>query len=178
MNTVTYIILIVAAVFALLFIMAAFKSNHYTIVREIVVDKPVKQVFGYLRYLKNANNYSKWQIADPNIKTDYTGVDGMTGFIVAWDSKKAGKGEQEIKKIKEGERIDYELRFEKPFKGTAYSCLETEAKSEEQTQVIWSFSGERNLMLKVMHMLFNLPNVMGRDLAESLNTLKGILEEG
>lgn len=54
---------------------------------------------------------------DPNMKKDFRGTDGTVGFVYAWDgNKKAGKGEQEIKKITEGERVDVEVRFEKPLK--------------------------------------------------------------
>ncbi len=47
------------------------------------------------------------------MKTEYRGTDGTVGFVSAWDSpvRDAGKGEQEITKIDDGKRIDYELRF-------------------------------------------------------------------
>ena len=51
---------------------------------------------------------------DPDMKKTYRGTDGTVGFVSAWDSEKddVGKGEQEIIKITDGERIDYELRFQ------------------------------------------------------------------
>jgi hypothetical protein len=46
------------------------------------------------------------------------GTDGMVGFVYArGGNDQAEKGEQEIKNITEGERIDVEVRFIKPFEG-------------------------------------------------------------
>jgi hypothetical protein len=64
---------------------------------------------------------------DPNMKTEFRGSDGTEGFISAWesDNKNVGQGEQEILKIVNGERVDYEIRFIKPFKSTSWAYITT-----------------------------------------------------
>ena len=64
----------------------------------------------------------------------------------AWESDKkdVGTGEQEIKKITEGERLDFELRFIKPFESTEAAYMITEPVSENQTKVRWGFNGHMN----------------------------------
>src|ERR1700712_4610257 len=110
------ILVAVIIIIAVPLIMALFVRKDYTVEREITVNKPVEEVFNYVKYLKNQDNYNKWVMVDPGMKKQYKGTDGTVGFVYSWDSNKdAGKGEQEILKIVEGNRIDSEVRFEKPF---------------------------------------------------------------
>ena len=42
-------------------------------------------------------------MVDPNMKKEFKGTDGTTGFIYGWNgNKKAGEGEQEIKNMVAG----------------------------------------------------------------------------
>jgi hypothetical protein len=93
------------------------------------------EVFDYVRLLNNQDNFSKWATMDPAMKKSFSGTDGTVGFVSAWESKKkdVGKGEQEIIKITEGQRIDYELRFKEPFEATDLAYITTEPISENQT---------------------------------------------
>ena len=173
------ILLVVAIIVLVILIAAASLKDEYSIERDIVINKPKQPVFDYLKYLKNASQYNKWIMIDPNVRHDYTGIDGTIGFISAWDSdnKQVGKGEQQITGIKTGERIDYEIRFEKPFKGISYAHITTEAISNTQTKVQWVFRGTRNFAMKIFHLLFNLKKALGKDLHTSLVNLKTILEK-
>src|SRR3546814_1199842 len=67
--------------------------------------------------------------------------DGTVGFVYAWDgNKKAGKGEQEIRGITEGRKIDLELRFIKPFEGIAKTSRSEEHTSELQSLMRISYA--------------------------------------
>lgn len=158
---------------------AAFLSTDFIIEKEIIINKPREEVFNYIKYLKNQMNFNKWTMTDPNQKTEYTGTDGSVGFVTAWDStmKNVGKGEQEIIKITEGERIDYALRFKKPFENNASAYLTTTSLSNTQTKVSWAFVGTRNYSNKIFHFLFNLSKMLGKDLQVSLTNLKNLLEK-
>ena len=89
------------------------------------------------------------------MKKTYSGTDGTVGFVSAWesDNKDVGIGEQEIKKITEGERIDFELRFFEPFESTDPAYMTTESVSENQTKVKWGFNGHMDYPMNIM-MLF------------------------
>jgi hypothetical protein len=114
------ILLVLAVIIGIALITALFVKKDYEVTRNITINKPKQELFDYLKYLKNMDNYSRWAKMDPDMKKTYTGTDGTVGFISAWDSDKdsVGKGEQEIKKITEGERIDMEVRFKVPFEST------------------------------------------------------------
>ncbi|MGZ8552677.1 MAG: SRPBCC family protein, partial [Chitinophagaceae bacterium] len=89
--------------------------------------------------------------------------------------KKAGKGEQEIKTIKEGERVDIEIRFKKPFEGMANVHFITESISQNQTRVKWGMKGKSNYPLNFMNLFMD--KILGNDLEKSLGNLKDILEK-
>jgi len=179
MNILLTIVLIIVALVALLLIVALFSKKSYTVTREIIIRRPKQTVFNYIRFIKNQDNYNKWSMADPGAIKTYTGTDGNAGFIYAWDSKvkNVGKGEQEIISITDGERIDLELRFVRPFEGVAFGHINTTALAEDQTKVTWSFSSSMKYPMNIMLLLMNLEGMLGRDLEVSLSNLKNILEQ-
>jgi len=170
------ILIIVVIIIAIPLIIALFVKKEYSIKREIIINKSQKDVFNYVKYLKNQDYYSKWVMTDPGMKKDFRGTDGTEGFVYAWDSKSknAGKGEQEITKITEGERVDIEVRFEKPFEGIATTPIVTEALSENQTKVKWGMKGKSNYPMNFMNLFMD--NMLGKDIETSLTNLKRILE--
>lgn len=170
------ILIVIVAVIAIPLIIALFVKKEYTIEREITINKPKPEVFNYVRQLKNQDYYSKWVMKDPSMKKDFKGTDGTVGFIYAWDGNKdAGKGEQEIKDIKEGERVDVEIRFIKPFEGIATAPIITETVSGNQTKVRWGLKGKSSYPINFMNLFMD--NMVGKDLEASLTTLKSILEK-
>ena len=166
----------IAILIAIPLIVALFVKKDYVIEREVTINKPKEQVFDYVKHLRNQDNYSVWVRMDPNMKKDFKGTDGTVGFVYAWDGNKdAGKGEQEIKSIKEGERLDVEIRFEKPMQSVATAPIVTEAISPDQTKVKWGMAGKSNYPLNFMNLFMD--GILGKDLEKSLTTLKGVLEK-
>lgn len=166
------------ALVALLLIIAIFIKKDYAVVREITINKPSSEVFAYIKMLKNQDNFSVWAQADPTMKKEFKGTDGTVGFVSAWDSQKddVGKGEQEIIKIKEGERMDFELRFIKPFEATDYAYMTTEGQGN-LTKVKWGFNGKMDYPMNLMLLAMNMDEMLGKDLQQGLNQLKVVLEK-
>lgn len=179
MKVLKRILLLIVAVIAILLLIAAFTKKNYAVEREIVINQPKQAVFDYIKLLKNQNDYSKWAMMDPDMKKTYTGTDGTVGFISAWDSDKkdVGKGEQEIKKITEGERLDFELRFYKPFEATEQAYMTTEEVSPTQTKVKWGFNGHMSYPSNLMLLFMNFEKMIGDDLQTGLARLKAVLEK-
>lgn len=173
------LLLIIVVIVAILLLVAAFTKKKYAVEREIVINKPKQEVFDYIKLLKNQDNYSKWAMMDPEMKKTYTGTDGTPGFVSAWDSNKkdVGTGEQEIKKITEGERIDFELRFIKPFESTEQAYMVTEAVSPASTKVKWGFDGHMAYPMNLMLLFMDFEKMIGGDLQTGLNNLKSTLEK-
>ena len=75
------IIIVIAILIAIPLIVALFVKKDYAIERQVVINKPKQEVFNYIKFLKNQDNYSKWNMIDPNMKKAYTGTDGTVGFL-------------------------------------------------------------------------------------------------
>ena len=179
MNVLIGIIVALTGIIVLFLIIGFFLKKDYTVGKEIIIDKSKPAVFEYLKFLKNQNKFNVWASMDPDMKTDFTGTDGTEGFISAWDSdnKNVGKGEQEIIKIIDGERIDYEIRFIKPFKSTSYAYITTTAVDGNHTKVHWGFSGNMKYPTNLTLLFMNMEKMIGGDLEKGLENLKTILEK-
>lgn len=173
------ILIIILAMIAIPFVLALFVSSESVIVRSITVNKPVEAVFGYIKLLKNSVYYNKWVMQDPKVRLTYMGTDGTVGFVSAWDSndKQVGKGSQEITAISGQERIDYTIRFEKPFENTAYSAMETKSLAPGQTEVKMTFKGRRNYIMKVMQVILRIEKMLVKDIDATLRNLKQVLDD-
>ncbi len=179
MSTLVIVLCIIAGILAFIFIAAFFSPSQWSIQAEAVINKPKQEVFDYIKILKNSEHFNKWVMTDPKMKKEFKGIDGTVGFIYSWNSenKSVGAGSQEIIKLIEGEKVEYEIRFIKPFEGISTASISTESISDNQTKVIWVFSSSNTYMMKVMHVLLNLKKVLLKDLQTSLNNLKNILEK-
>ncbi|GHN02718.1 hypothetical protein WSM22_42070 [Cytophagales bacterium WSM2-2] len=170
------ILYVLAGILALFLVIALLMRKEYTINREVIIDAPSQKVFDYLKQLKNQDNFNKWVMVDPDMKREFKGIDGTVGFIYGWNgNKKAGEGEQEIKAIIEGKKIDTEIRFVRPFPGVAFANLATDSISESQTKVTWSNASAMKYPMNIMVPM--IEKMLAKDMDASLSTLKGILEK-
>ena len=180
MKIVLIVVMVIVAIVVLLLVIALFVKKDYSIEREVVINKPKQEVFEFIKYLKNQDKYSKWATMDPAMKQEFTGTDGTVGFVSAWDSDKkdVGKGSQKITKITEGEKVDYEIHFIKPFEGLANAYITTEAISgSNQTRVKWGFKSRMNYPMNLMLLFMDMEKMVGNDLSVGLGNLKGLLEK-
>jgi len=173
------ILLVIAVIIGIALVAALFVKKDMDAVREVTINKPKQEVFNYVKYLKNQEAYSKWESMDPAMKKEYRGTDGTVGFVSAWESKKGdvGKGEQEIKKIIEGERVDTELRFLEPMESTASSAITTESVTPDATKVKWAFHGRMAYPFNLMGLFMNMEKMIGDDFQTGLDKLKTVMEK-
>ncbi|AZG74751.1 SRPBCC family protein [Shewanella livingstonensis] len=173
------IIVAVAVIIAMPFVVALFIQQDYSVTRTITIDKPVAEVFDYVKHLKNQDNFSQWAQIDPDMVKIYHGTDATVGFVSAWASEHpdVGVGEQQIIAIEEGKRIDFELRFISPFEATAPAYMTTEAVNANQTKVNWGFSGHFAYPTNLMLLFVDFKTMIGADLQQGLDTLKVVLEQ-
>jgi uncharacterized protein YndB with AHSA1/START domain len=145
--------------------------------KSILINRPRKEVFEYLKYSKNQDEFSVWNMKDPNRKVEEKGTDGTVGHIYSWDSatdKNVGAGSQEIKNLVGEEQIEYEVRFERPMKNTAAAKFVLGEVTKNQTKVTWDFSGPTKFPMSLFKSIFE--KMLGKDLSKSLDNLKARLE--
>lgn len=172
-------LLVLISLIVLVLVTALFVDGKFAATKKITINQPNEVVFAYIKQLKNQDNYSAWSTMDPKMKKTYKGTDGTVGFVSAWESKdnNVGAGEQEIIKIDENKRIDYELRFKKPIESVSPAFMTTKAVSATATEVQWGFSGEMVYPLNIMQLFMDMYAMIGDDFEKGLTKLKGILEK-
>lgn len=167
------LILIVAILVTGLFV-----SADIHVERQVSINKDRTTVFNFIKHLENQDKFSVWQQMDPNMKHTLTGTDGTVGAVSAWesDNEQVGVGEQEITNIKEGERIDFELRFKKPEEMNSMAYFTT-ADEGTGTKVAWGFDAHVPYPFNAF-MIFagDLDAQLGPDLEKGLGNLKTIME--
>ncbi len=175
MKKVLYIIIGLIAIVCILGLVA---PNDFAVERKVVINKPKDQVFEFVKYLKNQDLYSSWARKDPAMKKMFRGTDGEAGAVSGWEgNKKVGMGEQEIKQITPGERIDFELRFKKPLEATNKAYMITETAGPNQTLVKWGFSGRMPFPMNAMMLFVNMDKQAGEDFEIGLANLKELMEK-
>ncbi|MCR9227682.1 MAG: SRPBCC family protein [Flavobacteriaceae bacterium] len=172
------VLYVVLSLVVLTLILAAIAPKNYNVSRSIEIKRPKNIVFEYLKSLKNQDEWSPWGKRDPNMQTEFKGIDGEVGATNYWKgNKQVGEGEQEITKVEEGKRIETELRFLKPFKSTSNAYIEAVEVGSDRTKVIWGFSGKNVFPMSIMMLFMSMDKAVGEDFEEGLASLKEILEK-
>ena len=153
--------------------------SEYDVSLKVIINQNKDELFEYLKYLRNQDEFSVWARMDPSQKNTYRGVDGEVGCVNRWESDKnsVGVGEQEIKSIIEGERIDYELRFIKPFESTSAAFISTKAINPTTNKVTWGYHGIMPYPTNLFLLVMDMEQMIGKDLEGGLANLKEIQEK-
>lgn len=161
----------------LILALSVIAPKHYDVNRSVVINKPVSQVYNYLKYIKNQDEWSPWAKKDPDMKQTFTGTDGEIGFISRWEGNKdVGTGEQELTHLSENESVLTELRFYKPWESQSDGYFRLEPIDDNTTKVIWGFSGKNKFPWHILMMFMSMEKAVGKDFEEGLADLKTILE--
>ena len=165
------VLLIFVALLVLALIAAALLPKDFDSQREIIINKPKQEVYEYIKYIKNQDNFGVWQLSDPDLKQSLEGEDGQVGFKYSWESKKLGNGSQTLTRLQEGERVESELDF--GFGEPAKAYFQLEEVAPDQTKVIWGLTGKSPYPWNLMNLFFDV----GNDFEQGLSNLKNILEK-
>lgn len=172
------VLYIILGIIAAILLLALVVPRGISARKEIVINRPLGEVFDFIKHLKNQQLYSKWATLDPNIKNEFTGTDAQPGFVNKWwGNKKVGEGEQEILAVMEGKSLTTELRFIKPFKSLAKAEMTTEAVDANSTKVSWGFESNMNYPMNIMKLFMNMSEMVGKDFSIGLQNLKTLMEK-
>lgn len=160
-----------AVVIALLLLVGSFQATDYKVERSISINAAPATVWPWVSQLKKVQEWSPWDDEDPSIKIEYSGVDGTVGAGSAWDSEKAGAGNQHITALDTNKRVDLHLQFLKPFKDEAEAGFVITPEGSG-SRVTWSMNGHWNLVAKVAGLFMNMDKMMGGEFEKGLRELK------
>ncbi len=170
------LILILAGVGTLL-IVAASKPNSFRLERSLTIHASMETIYPHLENLRAWQKWSPWEALDPDLKRTYSGPPSGTGAVYEWDGNgKAGAGRMTVTRSEPSHHLLIALDFLKPFKAsnTAEFTLESDGT---MTVVRWAMYGPLSYMSKVMHVLINMDEMVGKDFAKGLQNLKTVVEK-
>ena len=166
------ILLGILAFIILILVVALFAPKEFSGQSEITINKSQQEVYDYIKYLKNQDNYGTWHQMDPGMEKSYEGTDGTVGFTYKWDSDKmmVGEGKQVITNL-DGQKMESDLFFAGS-SDPAKSVISTSEQGTGQTLVKWRVTGETPYPWNIMNLFFS----MDGDFEKGLQNLKNELE--
>lgn len=172
----TIAIVVVVAIAAVL-IYAATRPDDFRVQRVAVIKAPPEKIFPLINDIHSWAQWSPYEKLDPDMKRTHSGAPSGKGAVYEWDgNKNAGAGRMEIIESSPSTKVAFKLDFMRPFEGhnTAEFTLQAQG---DATQVTWSMFGPSAFITKLMGLFFDMDNLIGKDFAAGLATLKTVAEK-
>jgi hypothetical protein len=177
LNVLLYALVIILLLILVLVIFAMTKPNGFSIRRSISIHAPADRIYPLIADFRAWPKWSPWEKLDPNLRRVLGGSDSGTGAIYEWDgNKKAGAGRMEIVEALPSSRVEIKLNFLKPFRAENRTVF-TLVAAGDGTNVTWEMTGSSNLMFKIMGIVMNMDNMIGRDFEKGLGAMKAKAEK-
>lgn len=153
---------------------AATRPGVFRVHRSTVIHAPAEEIARQITDFHRWADWSPYEKLDPQMKKTYGGAATGVGATYAWEGRKAGAGRMEIREVS-ARRIVIQLDFTRPFEAhnTSEFTLEPEGAA---TRVTWSMHGPANFTSRLMGVVINMDNLVGKDFAAGLATLKTVAE--
>ena len=151
-------------------------EDTYTVERSQTIDAPPTRVYAQIADFHNWTSWSPWEDVDPDLERTYSGAESGTGAVYAWSgNRKAGQGRMEITHAIEPSSVQIDLQFEKPWKARNDTVFSIQPEGSG-SRVIWSMTGKKTLMTKVMGIFTSMEKLLGPDFEKGLARLKATAE--
>jgi len=172
--TVIYVILIIIAI---ILIVPLFISKELNYQKSIAINAPIDKVWSHVHTLAAMDAWSPWNERDPDMKKDFSGVDGEPGAKQSWvsNAKNVGEGSQTILAVDKPNKLSTKLEFIKPFKSQADAYVKL-SDSGEITTATWGFESSMPYPMNIMKLFMNFEANMDKDFGAGLSKLKTICE--
>jgi hypothetical protein len=168
---------VLAVAIAIVLILAATKSNTFSVRRATTVQAPADKIFPLINDFHQWVTWSPYEKKDPAVKRSYSGAESGKGAVYAWDgNNNVGSGRMEILDAAVPAKIVIKLDFFRPFEG--HNTAEfTMLPQGDATNLTWLMHGPLPFMGKVMHLFMNMDTMVGKDFEIGLANLKKLTEQ-
>jgi hypothetical protein len=151
-------------------------AGTYTVERSITIAAPPEAVYPHLASFHRWQAWSPWEGRHPQQERRYSGPEAGVGARYAWSGNRAvGQGSMEIVDAAEPSTVGIDLRFDKPFKSRNDTRF-TVAPDGSGSRVVWTMTGEHNLLTKVLGLVWPMDKMIGKDFDQGLAQLKATVE--
>jgi len=155
---------------------AATKPDVFRVARDATIKAPPEKILPLIADLRGGfSTWSPYELKDPGMKRSFTGPTSGKGAAYAWDGNgEVGSGRMEIAEATP-DKVTIKLEFTRPFeaRNTVEFIIEPKA---DATRVTWAMQGPVPYVAKVMHVIFDMDHMVGRDFEAGLAKLKSIAE--
>jgi len=155
---------------------AANKPDTFSVQRSASIQAPPERIFPLINDLRAFNTWNPFEKKDPNLKGRYSGPAGGKGAGYAFEGNKdVGKGSIEILESSSPSRVTMRLSMVEPF--AVQNLVEfTLVPNGGATNVTWAMQGRQPFLGRVVCLFFNMDEMVGKDFAAGLASLKIIAE--
>jgi len=171
------VIAILVVGIAAVLLLAWRKPDTFAVRRTVAIHTPPEKIFPLVADFHQWTLWSPWEGRDPALQRSFSGAAAGQGAIYEWrGNRNVGSGRMEIL-VATADVIAIRLDFLSPFE--AHNTAEfTFAPQGDSTIVTWLMHGPAPLMNKVMQVFMNMDEMIGKDFAAGLASLKRIAENG
>ena len=146
-------------------------ADTFKVERSTTIAAAPETVFSFIDDFRQWTHWSPWEKLDADLERTYSGAESGVGARYGWNGKKAGAGTMEIVTADPGALVAIDLRFTKPFKAENPTRFVLTPEGSG-TRVIWTMTGQHNLMSKLMGLFMSMDKMVGKDFESGLAALK------
>lgn len=154
---------------------AASKPKKFHFERSITVKATPEKLFHLVNDFHKWALWSPYEKIDADMKKTYSGSEHGKGAIYEWEGKKTGIGRMEIMESSHA-KISIKLDFMKPMEAHNIADF-TFKKINDETEVTWAMHGPASYIVNVMHTVFNMDKMLGKDFSAGLAAMKKVAED-
>ena len=165
----------VAITVATILILAAAKPDTFRLARSIEVKAPPAKIAPLIADFHQWPQWSPYEKMVP-MERSYGGAPSGQGAIYTWNGDaKVGSGRMEIVEAAPT-RISIKLDFSKPFEAHNMAEFTLDPKGDT-TNLTWAMSGPLTYFFKIVHTVFSMDDMVGKDFEAGLASLKALAEQ-
>jgi hypothetical protein len=166
---------VIAAIVVVVLAYAAMQPDRFQIQRSTSIKASADKIFPLINDLHAFNTWNPFDKKDPNIKGAYSGPASGKGARYGFESSKTGTGSIEIVDTASPSRVTMRLTMIKPIAADNRVVFILEPQGDA-TRVTWAMDGEVPFVGKVIHLIFSMDKMVGRDFEAGLADLKTLAQ--
>jgi hypothetical protein len=169
-----------AAVFValavIMFAYALMQPDRFEVRRSTDIAASADAIFPLINDLHSFNTWNPFEKRDPNIKGTYAGPDSGSGASYAFESSVSGAGRVEIVEALPSSKVIMRLTMIKPIAADNRVSFTLQPEGDT-TRVTWAMDGDVPFVGKIMHLVFNMDKMVGREFEAGLADLRAMAEK-
>jgi hypothetical protein len=161
---------------AIALLLAVSRPDTFRVARTIRIDVPPDTIFPLIDDLHRHGDWSPFYRKDPAMKGTYGGPAHGPGATFDFDgNRQCGTGRVSITDSVAPQSVSMRLQMTKPVACDNAIAFTLEPKGNG-TDVTWAMQGAVPLLARLVHMVWDIDGMVGRDFEAGLASLKSLAE--